>query len=587
MRQFGSTQFTRTGNHHGPTTALRYQNMPAIVVLAFFCPAQLCAEGLFEPAVSKPPIIRSVAIRGTRLPVDLATQVGQPCNAAVIEKDVRRLWDMGRFEDIRVETERQDDGTAVIFRVVQAPTLLLHKLAIEPSNLGVRLMLPEGAPVDRRRAQAMAEEARKQLNAQGYTNAQVDSKLVRVAARQADLHIAITPGDRIRVTEIQFAGDSALESKELHQALRALRIRRILGWPLFPAYSPEAVEADLARLRSLYLSKGYFDAKVRLDGIDIHDKSAAVSIRVEAGPLYRVKDRRPCDICASLLRARREAEREGVLDFSATLKVQREGDPANPVADLETTIARGSAYRLGRIEFTGNHHYSDAMLRRNFLLDEGRLLDGRLLRKSIRRLNEAMLFEPIDESQVVIHPSETGRVADVIVRLTERKRGAWRLSGPVGPASFAGPLEASLSSRLPPWGSGLFELATYTASVSMYAFAHPILPLLAVNSRRRFLPVLALARPFTPGEGWKSGFSVAPQLGWRWSALNYASTQVEQRLLPVLSGDRGLVPDLQVTVEDPSGEGVLFCEPPPPRFAKLRYVATIGVRLMKTFSGVN
>jgi outer membrane protein insertion porin family len=555
--------------------------MLTLVVLVFLCPAQLCAEGLFEPPVSTAPIVRSVAIQGSRLPVELATQVGQPYNASVIEKDLRLLWSTGRFEDIRVETAHQDDGTVVVFHVVEARPLRLRKLVIEPSNLGLRLVLPESTPVDRRRAQAVAEEARKQLRAEGYMNAQASSELVPVAVSQADLRLSITPGDRTHVADIQFNGDIALDPKVLHQSLRALRIRRIFGWPLFPAYSPEAVNADLARLRSLYLSRGYFDAKVQLDGTEIRGKNAAVTIRVEAGPLYGFKNQRPCDVCAALLRARREAEREGVLDFSATLHVQREGDPPNPVAELTTTTELGSAYRVGRIEFTGNHHYSDAMVRRNFLLDEGRLLDQHLLRKSIRRLNQTKLFEPIDENQVIIHPGDSGIVADIIVRLTERKRGAWQLSGPVGPFTIFGPLEASLRSRLPPWGSGLFELASYSASVSMYAFAHPILPLVAVNSKRRFLPVLALTRPFSPGEGWRSGFSVAPQLGWRWSALSYASTQAGQRLLPVLSGDQGLAPELQVTVEGPSSEGLMLCEPPPPRFAKLRYIGTIGVKVVE------
>jgi hypothetical protein len=302
-----------------------------------------------------------------------------------------------------------------------------------------------------------------------------------------------------------------------------------------------------------------------------------VRIRAEAGPLYRL-ERRPCDVCAALLRARREAESQGILDFSAALRVRGES--------LTTTIERGEAHRVGRIEFFGNRHYADATLRRNVLIEEGQLLDGRLLRKGVDRLNRAKLFQPIDASQVVIHPGGAKGVADLTVKLTELKRGSWRPSGPAGPPSFAGSLEASLKSRLPPWGSGLFELATYTASVSVFAFAHPILPLLAVERRRKLLAVLALSRPFSPGEGWESGFSIAPELGWRASALGYSLTQMQQRLLAVLAGDSGLVPELAVTVEGPGRGGVMFCEPAPPRFAKLRYGGTIALRLLGAFVGI-
>jgi hypothetical protein len=148
-------------------------------------------------------------------------------------------------------------------------------------------------------------------------------------------------------------------------------------------------------------------------------------------------------------------------------------------------------------------------------------------------------------------------VVDVTIRLTERKRGAWNISGPVGPMSFAGGFGASLSSRL----------AAYTVSVSLFAFGRPI------------WPVLALERPFSPGEGWKSGFKIAPQLGWRAGALGYAATQVEQRPLPLLAGDAE--PELVVNVERASGDTVILCPPPKLRFERLRRATAVGLQLLR------
>jgi hypothetical protein len=47
-----------------------------------------------------------------------------------------------------------------------------------------------------------------------------------------------------------------------------------------------------------------------------------------------------------------------------------------------------------------------------------------------------------------------------------------------------------------------------------------------------------------------------------------------------LSGDRGLVPELTVPVEGPGGEGVIICEPPPPRFSQVRTGAGIALRFL-------
>lgn len=562
--------------------------MRAIFVFFFLAEASAFADESLIPVVSAPPIVTSVAVRGTRLPVTLSTQVGQPYDAVAIKTDLHRLWSLERFEDIRVETTPEVGGAAVVFRVVEASRPRLHKLLIEPSTFGLRLTLPEGTPIDRRRAQGVALEAQKQLQAEGYRSARVDYERVPLAGNQADLRLTVKPGDRVRVKAVEFVGDLGLDPGELRRALRELRIRHVLGWPLFPGYNPEAVDSDLARLRSLYLSRGYFDASVRLDDVTIQYTDARIQIAVEAGQHYFVPEWAgggSQGFCRATFNARREAERQGILDFSVDFNVQRTDEGANPVANVTTVIQRGEPYRVGRIDFVGNHHYRDATLRRNLLLEEGQLFDEHLLYRSIDRLNRSNLLEPVSERNVAIHQNQSTGVADVTIQLSERKRGAWRLSGPVGPASFAGPLEASLSSRLPPWGSGLLELSTYTASISLFAFAHPLLPLLAVDAKRRLLPVLALQRPFSPAEGWKSGFSIAPQLGWRFSALSYAAAQTQQRSLARLSGDRGVVPELPVTVHSPGGDGVMFCEPPRPRFAQLRGVATVGLRLMGALAG--
>ena len=152
-------------------------------------------------AESAPPIIKSVTLRGTLLKVNLATQVGQPYDAGAIDHDVHQLWNTGRFGDIRVETGQQPDGTDVIFDVVEAPRPKLQK--------------------------AQPEE------------------------------------QHVHVTTVNFVGDPGIDPAELRRALRALKARRIIprvpglwtGWRLLPDYSREAVDADLARLRSLYLSK--------------------------------------------------------------------------------------------------------------------------------------------------------------------------------------------------------------------------------------------------------------------------------------------------------------------------------------------
>ncbi len=499
---------------------------------------------------------------GTRLEVKLATQADQPYDVRAVEQDVRYLWSLRRFEDIRVETaEGCDHNVAVVFHTTPRRFFTIHEVKLEPNSFGLNIALPEGTRIDRERAHTIAMNARKQLQERGFLNAQVSYEIAPIVHNQVDLKLKVDPGDAVRVHGVEFTGDTRIPPPELQRALRSLRPRR---WRPRPSYTQSAVGADLARLRSHYFFKGYLNSDVRVTDIDTTGTHARVKIEVQAGPRSEAV---PLHFCSALLAERRAAERKGILEFSAMANVDSAGT-------LTWSTEQDERYRVGRIQFIGNRRHSDAFIRRNLVIDEAQPFDQSRLRQSLARLNRTNVFESIDARNVAVvrHP-ETG-VADILIRLTERKRGSWSISGPIGPMSFAGPLQAAIGAQLPPWGRGIFELSTYTATFSVFAFARPL------------LTVWSLQRPYTPGEGWRSGFAIAPQLGWRSIATGYFATQLQQRLLPVLSGDRGLIPELPVTVHRPVGDTVIMCEPPAPKLGAIRNVAGLALHTLGAFSGM-
>jgi outer membrane protein insertion porin family len=542
--------------------------------------------------------MRSVSVTGTKIPVKLETQVGKAYDSQSVDTDVRNLWKSGRFSDVKVESTDTPDGRSVLFRVVEEQQFRLHEIHMEPSTFGVKPSLLPGAAVSRLVAHRLAIQARKELVARGYSDATVDSDLMPYSGNEVDVRLTVHATDRpVRVKEVRFVGQPGLSEKELRGALHDLRIRRIFprvpgvtqGFRMFPRYSEGAVDSDLARLHSLYASKGYFDAKVRLDISQIDDKGANLDLFVDSGPRYHVQqwsvagngistvtanptdglfDAR--DVCACLFAARRAAEREGIIDFTARMQIEpiqsEDGRAANVAIDVE----RGPAYHVGSIYFTGNHSFSDAFVRKNFVLNESDLLDERLLRKSIQRLNGSMVFDPLTMNDIAIRTNGKTGFADVAVRLREKKRGSWLLSGPVGPASFAGPLQGSIMSRLPSWGRGFLELSTYTASFNVVALVTPAFPIFGLATKQTALSYFALQRPFTPGEGWLSGFTIAPQLNWQFMVAGYVTNQIQRRLIPVLQGDAQ--PELTIAVEGLHANGPLYCGTPKPRMRVARQV---------------
>src|SRR5580700_3472188 len=103
-------------------------NMRGIILSALMLASGAFAEGPVAPITSDDLVVKSVRVLGTKTPVDLKTQVGQNFDADTVQSDVRHLWATGRFDDIRVEKAHEEEGTSVIFHVVEVPPLQLHTL---------------------------------------------------------------------------------------------------------------------------------------------------------------------------------------------------------------------------------------------------------------------------------------------------------------------------------------------------------------------------------------------------------------------------------------------------------------------------
>ena len=90
-------------------------------------------------------LIHSVTLPGAVSGVDLATQVGRPFDSAAIAKDVRTLWNLGRFQDIRVETIERPEGADIIFHATPEPQYALHEVKLKPNHYGIQLTVPPDA----------------------------------------------------------------------------------------------------------------------------------------------------------------------------------------------------------------------------------------------------------------------------------------------------------------------------------------------------------------------------------------------------------------------------------------------------------
>ena len=413
--------------------------------------------------------------------------------------------------------------------------------------------------------------------------------LVAATARAAELQVS-------RIREVRFTGDPGFEPDVLKKVLEERTVA--------------ALDADLARLRSFYISHGHFDAEVRLGGVTFDGREATVTLQVRSGAKSRVRhltidgldgrrEKMPgssngdfpvAALCTSLIDAQRNAETRGRIDFAVELEVAETADApaasAGNWVDVRASVREGTARAVGRISFSGHYRINESTLRRMMALQERAVFDVTKLRRSLARLNASGLFEPLTLADVEIQRNDDGWSAEVTIPLRERRRRRWWLSGPLAPLGLGGPLQAAISSRLPPWGRSVFEASTYYATFSLIGFSNP-LGFLPFAPKRSFSPLLVLERPYLPGQALFSGFALSPNLSPRAMLASYGLTHLGRGAHAVLSSDVADGSGLLVRVRTNRDVGYLICEPPKPRLQWLRrgaaYAADLAIGALRPY----
>jgi len=418
-----------------------------------------------------------------------------------------------------------------------------------------------------------------------------------------------------RVREVRFAGDPAFDPDALKKVLQELESRRAIPgiWMRRPLYETRAVEADLARLRSFYFSQGYFDARVGVGSLTVDGSDAILTLEVQSGPKYRVRhieidgidDERettatdssgefPVDtLCRGLFDARRIAESQGRLDFAVELEISHADGPVlsntgGGWVDVTSRVRTGSAYTVGRIDFSGHHRINESTLRRAMVLQERSSFDVGKLRASLERLNRSGLVEPLTPGNVEIRRNPDTLTADLALAIRERPGRRWSLSGPLGPSAL-GLLEATLSSRLPPRGRGIFEASTYYLTFSATGFSNPLIRLLPIRVRPSPPALLVLERPYLPGQALSSGFALSPQLSARRLLAGYGLTHFDRITQAALIGGPPDSSDLLIPISGRHTSGVsggseeasfLVCIAPARSHQQLRRAAAVAASLV-------
>jgi len=198
--------------------------------------------GSQELVRSQPSQIRHVSVSGTERHLHLETKAGELLERSRVVRDVKRLWETGWFDDIRVLKDSSAEGTTVRFVLKERPRYLLRKVRFEPRRFEFFGELVPGTFVDRVSLERTARTLQDRLRDSGYDDATVLFMLSRVGIREADVVLRVNEGKRTVVRKLEVFGPHPADLRQVARELRPVQPRTLLpglpriwsGWKLRP-----------------------------------------------------------------------------------------------------------------------------------------------------------------------------------------------------------------------------------------------------------------------------------------------------------------------------------------------------------------
>ncbi|HYE16145.1 MAG TPA: BamA/TamA family outer membrane protein, partial [Pyrinomonadaceae bacterium] len=364
------------------------------------------------------------------------------------------------------------------------------------------------------------------MRSKGYLEARTgEPQVEEVSQTSISLTFDVDEGDRVRVVDIQFEGNTVFSDGDLRGSMKLVKeaglISRFKGQDILHL---EKLEYDLGRNVVGHMrSKGYLEARTgepRVEGVGPRrtgfpvlplpllssvDEGLRITVPVTEGKLYRLGEikiegnsiysedvirqvigLRPGEIANAQRIVKALSEdldklygRAGFIQYEYDINPTFKPDPQRPqegIADFTITITEGKQFSLRRLEFAGNTYTRDNVLRREVAVNEGDIFDQTLWEYSVLRLNQLGFFDPIDkEKDANFRTDEERGEVEIELRVAERGRNQIAFNGGVSGigGSFFG-LEYSTNNLLGRGESLSFQFAFGNRQRSiLFSFTEP------------------------------------------------------------------------------------------------------------------
>lgn len=394
----------------------------------------------------------------------LGIQKGQTYDPAKLNQELKNIYDLGYFDDVKVLVSDVTGGKKVLFQVVEKPRIqelgVTGADEIDEDDILEAVSTKKGAVLNLKVLRDDMNTIRALYRKDGYYKTKVSYKVEGGETGQAKLNFVIEEGPKLYIKQIIFDGAKQIDPDDLKDQL-ALSESGFFSWiTSSDVLNEELLERDSTAIRAYYANRGFLDAQVGKPDVDFRDDGIYVTFRISEGERVKIGNiQYKGDLIASpeeldktikLDDVREEEEylnasvvREDVEALTALYSNQgyayadvgvRFAKSATPgYMDVVYTLTKHQKVHIRRVLLEGNSKTRDNVILRQLELSDGDTFDAEKLKKSTSNLQELSFFEGVD-----IEPIPTGDPSEMDLKVKVKEAATGQIGGGFGFSSSGG-----------------------------------------------------------------------------------------------------------------------------------------------------
>ena len=354
----------------------------------------------------------------------LPVNVGESFDSSKAGSAIRTLFKTGFFKDISLEKE----GSTLVVNVVERPSIAKiifdgnDDLSTDDLTEALqKIGLSEGKVFNRQMLDKVEQELRRQYFSHGKYGLKIDTKVAKLTRNRVGIHIDITEGKVATIQQINLVGNHFFENDELLKNFELATTNWLSFYSKDDQYSKQKLSADLERLRSYYLDRGYINFSIDSTQVAItpDKKEIYININLKEGDLFTLEKVKisgdlvvdPEEIVSLsqvgpgevFSRRNASATSKAISDrlgeegyVFANVNMVPEIDNEDKTVVMTFFVDPGKRVYVNRINMTGNTKTRDEVLRRELRQMESSWASTRKIERSKIRLQRLGYFEEVN-----------------------------------------------------------------------------------------------------------------------------------------------------------------------------------------------